>query len=305
MKKPLLLLYFMMIPLVHAQSVKVTSGKVMRLSIKSKFIDSRNVDVWLPEDYSKAKKYAVLYMQDGQMLFDPEQTWNKQAWQIDKVAAALMAQKKTIPFIIVGIWNNGNKRHSEYFPSRVYRNIEETQKNFISDILIKKGRIDCKFRPISDYYLKFIVTELKPYIDANFYTYPEAKYTFIAGSSMGGLISMYAVCEYPEVFGGAACMSTHWTGIYQLKDNPIPKALFSYMNYYLPNPKTHKIYFDCGDQTLDTLYPALQMRVDSIMNRKKYSKKNWVTKYFPGHDHSEKSWGERVNFPLEFLLKRD
>lgn len=294
-----------MIPVVHAQSVKVTSGKVLRVYVKSKYIDSRNVDIWVPEDYSTSKKYAVLYMQDGQMLFDPEQTWNKQAWQIEKVATELMAQKKTIPFIIVGISNNGIKRHAEYFPDRVYRNIDDTKKDFISEALLKGKKIDGKFRPLSDYYLKFIVMELKPYIDENFNTYPEAKYTFIAGASMGGLVSLYAVCEYPDVFGGAACLSTHWPLIYQLKDNPVPEALFSYMNYYLPSPKNHKIYFDYGDQTLDTLYPTLQHKADSIMKEKKYSKRNWMTKFFPGHDHSEKSWSERVNFPLEFLLKRE
>lgn len=304
MKASLLLLFVMMIPQVQAQSITVTTGKVTRINVKSKYVDSRNVDIWVPEDYSKKKKYAVLYMQDGQMLFDPTQTWNKQAWQIDQVAGQLMKEQKTIPFIIVGIWNNGNKRHPEYFPNRVYRNIDDNKKNFISETLIKKGRIDSKFRPISDYYLKFIVNELKPYIDENFSTYPEAKYTFIAGSSMGGLVSIYAICEYPEVFGGAACMSTHWTGIYQLDDNPIPDALFSYMNYYLPNPKNHKIYFDYGDQTLDSLYPTLQSKADNIMKEKGYSKKNWLTKYFPGNDHSEKSWGERVHFPLEFLFQK-
>jgi len=304
MKASLLLLFVMMIPQVQAQSVTVTTGKVTRINVKSKYVDSRNVDIWVPENYSKKKKYAVLYMQDGQMLFDPTQTWNKQAWQIDKVAGQLIQEQKTIPFIIVGIWNNDNKRHPEYFPNRVYRTIDDSKKNFISDILIKKGRIDSKFRPISDYYLKFIVNELKPYIDENFSTYPEAQYTFIAGSSMGGLVSMYAICEYPEVFGGAACMSTHWTGIYQLDDNPIPDALISYMNYYLPNPKNHKIYFDYGDQTLDSLYPTLQAKADAVMKEKGYSKKNWLTKYFPGNDHSEKSWGERVHFPLEFLFQK-
>ena len=203
-----------------------------------------------------------------------------------------------------GVSETLHNLHQEYFPNRVYRNIEGSKKDFISDKLIKQGVIDCKLRPLSDYYLKFVVTELKPYIDENFSTYPEAKYTFMGGSSMGALLSLYAVCEYPDVFGGAACLSTHWTGIYQVEDNPIPEAMFSYMNYFLANPKNHRIYFDYGDETLDSLYLTLQPKADSVMKEKGYTKRNWLTKYFPCQDHSEKVWGERVHYALEFLMQK-
>jgi enterochelin esterase-like enzyme len=120
---------------------------------------------------------------------------------------------------------------------------------------------------------------------------------------MGGLISMYAICEYPQVFGGAACLSTHWPGIFAMEGNPIPGAFVDYMRQHLPDPKTHKIYFDYGDQTLDAMYPPLQKKVDEVMRAKGFSKKNWVTKAFPGDDHSEKSWSKRLGIPLLFLLK--
>ena len=71
----------------------------------------------------------------------------------------------------------------------------------------------------SDNYLKFLVKELKPFIDSSFSTLKDQQNTFIAGSSMGGLISMYAICEYPLVFGGAACLSTHWPGIFTMINN--------------------------------------------------------------------------------------
>ena len=96
------------------QEVKVTSGKVMRFAnFKSKFVDARNIDVWLPKGYSNTKKYAVLYMHDGQMLYDAESSWNKQAWEVDEVAGKLIIEEKTKKFIVVGIWNNGLKRHPE------------------------------------------------------------------------------------------------------------------------------------------------------------------------------------------------
>jgi enterochelin esterase-like enzyme len=289
----------------YAQDVKVSSGKVERLTkFKSQFVDARNVDVWLPNGYSNTKKYAVLYMHDGQMLYDAETTWNKQAWEIDSIAGKLIVEHKIQKCIIVGIWNNNLKRHPEYFPQKVYQTFTAEQKKFISDKLLERKKIDSEFHPISDNYLQFIVEELKPYIDNTYATYPDRKHTFIAGSSMGGLISLYAICEYPKVFGGAACLSTHWTGIYQNNDNPIPDAIISYLKVHLPNPKNHQIYFDYGDQTLDNLYRPSQEKVDVVMQSKGFTSKNWSTQFFAGKDHSEPSWRERFYIPLEFLLER-
>lgn len=291
--------------IVSAQEIKVSSGKVQRFeNYKSKYIDSRNVDVWLPEGYCSSDKYAVLYMHDGQMLFDSETTWNKQSWEIDEVAGKLIAENKTRKFIVVGIWSNGGKRHPEYFPQKPYESLTQTQKDTITAKLQKAGRTKEVFIPYSDLYLKFLVTELKPFIDKTFSTKTNQTNTFIAGSSMGGLISMYAICEYPKIFGGAACISTHWPGTFSTENNPIPEAFNTYLRNNLPSPKTHKIYFDYGDQTLDTLYPPLQKVVDKIMIEKGFTAKNWISNYFPGKDHSEASWRERIHIPLEFLLEK-
>jgi enterochelin esterase-like enzyme len=283
---------------------KVTSGKIEHFdNFKSSFVDVRNIDVWLPDDYSEEEKYAVIYMHDGQMLFDNNITWNKQSWEVDETAGKLNAEGKTKKFIVVGIWNNGLKRHFEYFPQKAFRKLSSEEKEFVSNSLKLKGRINETFNPISDNYLKFIVTELKPFIDIHFSTLKDKDNTFIAGSSMGGLISLYAICEYPDVFGAAACLSTHWTGIFQLEDNPIPAAFFDYMRTYLPDPRTHRIYFDYGDQTLDQLYFSLQLTANDIMREKGFNNANWKTLLFPGKDHSEKSWAEHLPIPLEFLLK--
>lgn len=290
--------------LIYCQMPKVTSGKIEHFdNFKSSFVDARNIDVWLPDDYSEEEKYAVIYMHDGQMLFDNNITWNKQSWEVDETAGKLNAEGKTKKFIVVGIWNNGQKRHFEYFPQKAFRKLSAEEKEFVSNSLKLKGRINETFNPISDNYLKFIVTELKPIIDIHFSTLKDKDNTFIAGSSMGSLISLYAICEYPDVFGAAACLSTHWTGIFQLEDNPVPAAFFDYMRTYLPDPRTHRIYFDYGDQTLDQLYFSLQLTANDIMREKGFNNANWKTLLFPGKDHSEKSWAERLSIPLEFLLK--
>ncbi|HJP64359.1 MAG TPA: alpha/beta hydrolase-fold protein [Mucilaginibacter sp.] len=156
--------------------------------------------------------------------------------------------------------------------------------------------------PLSDNYLKFLVKELKPYIDTHFSTLRDQKNTFTAGSSMGGLISMYAICEYPGVFGEAACLSTHWPGIFTTVDNPIPAAFIRYLKTHLPSPQNHRIYFDYGSATLDAMYKPYQLQADSAMKMAGYAENNWLTREFPGADHSEISWRKRFDVPVLFLL---
>jgi predicted alpha/beta superfamily hydrolase len=290
---------------VTAQTPKVVSGSIKRIEdFQSQFVEARNVDVWLPEGYSSNKKYSVLYMHDGQMLFDSTNTWNKTAWEADDVAAKLMSENKVKDFIIVGIWNGGKTRHSDYFPQKPFEAITKEQRDFITKQLQSAGKTTEVFQPQSDNYLKFIVFELKPYVDKTFSVRTDRQNTFIAGSSMGGLISLYAICEYPKIFGGAACLSTHWPGTFSVENNPFPDAMISYLQRWLPNAKKCKIYFDYGDQTLDALYPPLQKRIDQVMSSKGFTNKNWITKFFPGENHSEKAWSKRLNIPMLFLLKK-
>jgi len=296
---------FLFTLLAYGQEAKVTTGRLERFeNFKSQFVDPRHIDVWLPDGYSEKEKYAVLYMHDGQMLYDPENTWTKQAWDVDKTAGKLIAEGKTRKFIVVGIWNNGMKRHPEYFPQKPFDRLTQTQKDTVTAQLQRAARTTEAFEPVSDDYLKFLITELKPFIDKTFSTRNGKKNTFIAGSSMGGLISIYAICEYPDVFGGAACLSTHWPGTFTMENNPVPEAFVAYLNTHLPDPKTHRIYFDYGDQTLDALYPPLQKKVDEVMITRGYNEKNWITRYFPGENHSEQAWSKRLDIPLEFLLTK-
>jgi pimeloyl-ACP methyl ester carboxylesterase len=149
------------------------------------------------------------------------------------------------------------------------------------------------------------VEELKPYIDSNYSVGTGPEHAAVMGSSMGGLISLYAISEFPHVFGAAACVSTHWPGIFTMDNNPIPQAFFDYMRTALPDPAMHRIYFDYGTTTLDALYPPLQDRADAVMRARGYSESNWKTLRFEDAEHSEKAWSERLDFPLQFLFPSD
>jgi predicted alpha/beta superfamily hydrolase len=268
-------------------------------------VPKRKIDVWLPKGYNTNKKYSVLYMHDGEMLFDSSITWNKKSWLMQEPITKLISENKIKEVIVVGIWNGGERRHSEYFPQKPFELLSLDQKVTIKEAVRKNNASVFNSHEVnSNNYLKFIVEELKPYIDKNFSTNSNSNNTFIAGSSMGGLISMYAICEYPNVFGGAICMSTHWPGIFEMENNPIPAAFLQYLNEKLPSAQNHKIYFDCGDQTLDALYPPLQNKVDELMRKKGYTQKSWMTKYFTNQDHSEVAWSGRVQIPLQFMLQK-
>ncbi|HTE00154.1 MAG TPA: alpha/beta hydrolase-fold protein [Mucilaginibacter sp.] len=288
---------------VFAQTPKVACGTIKRLEkFPSKFVDARNVDIWLPDGYSANKKYAVLYMQDGLALYDSTLMWNKQEWGVDETLCKLLAGKKIKDCILIGIWNNGAKRHPEYYPQKAFYSMSQADQQKIMAIGRDKGTPLMGDGPISDNYLKFLVTELKPYVDAHFSTLRDQKNTFVAGSSMGGLISMYAICEYPKVFGGAACLSTHWPGTFDTVNNPIPGSYLQYLKTHLPSPKNHKIYFDYGSATLDAMYKPYQLQADSIMKAAGYTETSWITREYPGADHSEKSWSKRLDIPMVFLL---
>jgi enterochelin esterase-like enzyme len=301
----LIFLYIaLQITIVEAQNLpKVSAGSLQRFAdFQSKYVAPRNVDVWLPEGYDATQKYAVLYMHDGQMLYDSTTTWNKQEWGVDETMQRLMKEGKIRNTIVVGVWNGGKLRHSEYFPQKPFKYLTQYQQ----DTLLKTFRSKdvALFNAVvqSDLYLKFLVKELKPFIDKQFSTLTDAGNTFIAGSSMGGLISMYAICEYPKIFGGAACLSTHWIGIFTAENNPIPAAFMKYLRKKLPSPKNHKIYFDYGTATLDALYPPFQKQADEIMAEKGFTPTNWLTKEFVGEAHTEKAWQQRLHIPLLFLL---
>jgi predicted alpha/beta superfamily hydrolase len=288
-----------------SQALTVSNGIVeVYPDFESQYLGKRTIAVWLPENYNPRKRYAVLYMHDGQMLFDASTTWNSQEWGVDECITQLYRDGKIQNTIVVGIWNAGKDRHPEYFPQKPFESLSDKAKNLVTESLREAGRTQESFKPYSDTYLKFIVEEVKPFVDKTYATRKEKAYTFIAGSSMGGLISLYALCEYPEIFGGAACLSTHWPGTFAMKENPIPNAFYTYLKNNLPTSNSCKIYFDYGTETLDAVYEPLQQEVDNILKTKGFDEKHWITRKFVGADHSENAWKERLHIPFEFLLTK-
>ena len=173
-------------------------------NMPSRFVDARRIDVWLPPGYEQdpLRRFPVLYMHDGQNLFDPALSYIGVDWGMDEVLTRLAAEGRIREAIVVGIWNTP-KRFQEYMPAKA---ITESglPESWPDMAWMQKERV------VSDDYLRFLVEELKPFIDTTYRTLPGRGDTAIMGSSMGAFISLYALTEYPDVFGGAGCVSTHW-----------------------------------------------------------------------------------------------
>lgn len=280
-------------------------GKIIRIEdFPTKNITPRNVDIWLPKNYSETKKYCVLYMHDGQNLFDANATWNKQEWLTDETASKLMNEQKVKDFIIVGIHNIPNIRFLDLYPEKSLQYIPKQTKDSVFAQAKKQGMNITEKDFNGDGYLKFIVEELKPYVDSHFSTLKDTNNTFIGGSSMGGLMSMYAICEYPNVFSGAICISTHWPGMMPQNNNPVPASFFAYLKDKIPSPENHKFYFDFGTETLDQFYPQYEDTVNQLFYDKGYSIQNFKNLRFEGENHTALSWQKRLDIPLLFMLKK-
>ena len=276
----------------HAETVLAGGSLIQVANFPSQLVAPRNLSIWLPPGYAASKqRYPVIYMHDGQNLFDATSAYGGKTWGVAETLTAMPREA-----IVVGIWNT-KLRGPEYFPQKVYDLLPSGQKQ---SAIVMHGRA-----PVSDAYLKFIVTELKPYIDRTYRTRTGPADTSMMGSSMGGLISLYAMAEYPKVFGQVACLSVHWPmGDPQKGD---PEAVVAAWNAYLKTsawaPGANRLYMDHGTLTLDSFYRPYSERMEVILPQLGWHRDaDWVSRVYEGGEHNEASWAARLDVPLAFLL---
>ncbi|MGV7976279.1 MAG: alpha/beta hydrolase [Anaerolineaceae bacterium] len=254
-------------------------------------LQERKLEVWLPSQYFEQPdaRFPVLYMHDGQNLFKPRPRVYP-GWLVAESISTLTAKNALTPPLVVGLWNTSN-RLGDYLPAKPVQT--DAGRAFLKAYLRNAHR---RVKQVSsDLYLRWIVEVVKPFIDANYRTHSGASQTCLMGSSMGGLISLYAVCEYPQVFGGAGCLSTHW---------PICGDPFlEYLEEKLPASAEHKLYFDRGTESLDAKYVPWQTEMDALALRHTYTPGiNYLSLVFPGESHHERFWAGRLHIPLTFLF---
>lgn len=253
---------------VEAPKLTSTAGKNVHIIDTAFRIDQlhrkRRIWIYLPDGYSRSKtRYPVLYMHDGQNVFDIITSFAGE-WGVDECIDT-MRQK----CIVVAIDNGGDKRLNEYCP------YDFTLQGFGGSSTMNKGE--------GDQYVDFLVTTLKPYIDKQYRTLRNKNNTFIAGSSMGGLISMYAIVKYPNVFGGAGVFSpAFWVG---------PKIIDDIKTG--GKKVKGKIYFYAGKQESESMVPDMLKAFEGMAS---VSKSKMTTIIRDDGKHNEPAW--RKEFPL-------
>jgi predicted alpha/beta superfamily hydrolase len=228
----------------------------------------RDIDVFLPVSYLRTRKrYPVLYMQDGQNLADAHRAFAG-TWDLEQAMASLAA--RGIEAIVVGIPNMGEARIKEYTP--------------FADAKVGGGD--------GDAYLAFLERTVKPLVDRRFRTRPEREATGVFGSSLGGLISLYAFFRAPETFGFVGAMSPSlWFA---------HRAMLSYIER--DGAPAGRIYVDAGtEEGPGTLRDVRQLA--GILERKGYDAASLRIVEDHGGQHSESHWARRLVPSLEFLLR--
>lgn len=280
-------------PLQHPNSGRIDRKYIYSPEMK----DTMTVDIWVPDYYTNHTdcRLPVVYMHDGQNLFDATTTWNGQSWNVDSVAEKLVSENRMAPVIIVGIHSAAKSRKGDMMPEDIFDNPQLRQ---VADNMLET--------PIrGNAYAKFVSTTLRDSINASYRTLPDAENTAVMGSSMGGLMSLYILCEYPEVFSKAGCLSTHWVGSvedYANGDERFPQAMYEYVKQNLPRDGKHKIYFDHGTATIDAYYDKWNDKVVDLCKEAGYTPDKLSTFIDQGASHEENAWMKRVWRPLVFLF---
>lgn len=266
---------------------------------------ARRIDVWLPPQDGAAATagHPLLIMHDGQNLFEPRHAMGGETWQMAQAAMRLPAARRPV---ILGVWNTPARRR-EYLPTAMERQLPE-------DLRERIGTANGG-PPLSDGYLAFLAEALIPWARAALPVSRQRADTLVMGSSMGGLISLAALCRYPQLFGGAGCLSIHWplltdAAAYErgdLQTDRVLAALDRFMSETMLRPGGgHRLFLDRGTEGRDALYPPYQAAMDQRLAGLGWTEQTGLRSLvIDGSGHNEASWRTRVDAALSWLLVKD
>lgn len=256
--------------------------RVLR-GLSSPFLPSvRDATVFLPPSYAKSRRrYPVVYMQDGNNLFDPATAFLGRPWRLEERLDELWRSGAAEEFIVVGLHNTID-RHEEYTPSR--------------DPIEGQGGL-------ATGYLRFVTETVKPLVDRRFRTLRGAAHTGIGGSSLGGLLALYAGFSRPDAFGRVAAFSpSFWWDL---------RFLFHYvaMRAHYPFYRALRIWMDMGTREGDDPAMCDEMirelrREGELLAKAGFGPDRLAVRAVEGGTHDEPSWGARSGEVFAFLFPR-
>jgi predicted alpha/beta superfamily hydrolase len=251
---------------------QVTGTVKYHRAVKGVGIKERDIIVWLPPGYdpSAKKRYPVMYMQDGQNVFDPVTSAFGTDWEIDETADSMIRRGSITPLIIVGVYNTA-ERNVEYIPT-------------------DKGKL----------YREFLAFTLKPFIDSTYKTKQGKKYNFIGGSSAGGILAFMMDWEYPGLYSKAICMSP----AFRLPGSS--QMGWNYVSTVKEDTRRKKVFFyiDNGGIALEQ---KLQPGVDEMLKAltdKVIRQEEILCCFRPTAKHSEEAWHSRFPYALKLVTRQ-
>jgi predicted alpha/beta superfamily hydrolase len=253
----------------------VTPGQLRKYdNFRSKFLrNRRDIVVYVPPDYDQQpeRRYPVLYLHDGQNLFDAAAAFNGQDWHVAQTADYAISAGLVEPLIVVGLYNTGKTRLREYTPTSVPR--------------LGGGR--------ADRYAKFLIEEVKPVVDRDYRTRQEASQTGIGGSSLGGLVSIYLGLKFSNVFGKIAALSPSvwWNQRVILR--------FAQAAPVGPRPR---IWLDIGTREGPRIVDDVEKFRDLLVSKGWQYDRDLHYERVEGAEHNEAAWAARVGPFLQFLF---
>lgn len=244
---------------------------------------NRRVDFWVPDE-SKSP-YPVLVMHDGQNLFSPDHSFGGKSWRIAEALSDLPEFTGNLP-VVIGPWNSGRMRAAEYAPQ---------------DILEKTGDpyefvgVQEEKPLLGNAYQAELINDIIPAI-GNVVTLRKDKSSIaICGSSMGGLASLYGISKYPDIYGTAISLSTHF---------PMStlKVVEEFMKSLPASDSGHQLWLDHGTAELDATYAAHHDHAISVLHQLGWTSPRLQSHIYPGTGHNEEAWANRIKSIMQWWL---
>ena len=297
-------------------SSNLSIGSIEEVFLESNQSYQRRIQIFYPYSDKIDNETIFIIMNDGEELFDENDSWNGKAWNIDKyfLDSAEEVTNKNIVIIAIDSAKRVNgkiidetRRYAEYFPNESIQYFDKGFKKNLYKALIDKADLN---------HPDFITKKLLPFLEAKFNTKLGKHNLGIMGASMGGLSAINTVIEHPDLFGFVGCISTHWIGIRPseylllpfsfalderkiIGDKVTTDGVVKYIEMNSEKLKDIKIYFDHGTESLDAFYPVAQKSVNDILDAQGIHYKYII---FDGYGHEPEYFGKRFGSILSYLI---
>jgi len=264
-------------------------------------LPTQRITIWLPPGYTAGQRaYPVLYMHDGQNLFDAAVSTFNKVWAADQAMLACARAGLTAPHIIVGVWSPGHDRSRQYLPNWIAQNAPDTLRHRIT--------AQAQRTILGDAYIAWLSGPLKACVDRSFRTRPGPRHTAMIGSSLGGLISCYALAKQPDTYGRVAALSPHWPVMLPPLVDNTQAALVDLWDQWLQSqlgpPGRRRLWIDRGTEHLEAFYAPYHARATARLHALGWTLgTDFESRIYPASSHNENHWRARLPEVFAWLLR--